>query len=85
MTPTLTYSLLLSQDKDNRTAWQLVAEGGHIEMVEKLWSWAKEAQIKRGDLENQLLLAQAFEVRTVWYLALRSGILDLLDKLWIWA
>jgi hypothetical protein len=42
--PTVTYSLLLSQDKESKTVWQLAAEEGHIKVVEKLWGWVKETQ-----------------------------------------
>ena len=36
VTPSLTHSLLLSQDKDSKTDWQLAAEKGHINVVEEL-------------------------------------------------
>jgi hypothetical protein len=40
--------VFLSKDYYNETAWHKAADNGHLEMLEKLWDWAKELQLKQG-------------------------------------
>jgi hypothetical protein len=58
VTPTLSYSLLVSQDKQSKTARHMAAGQGHIKTLEKLWGWAKELRLYAGDLNDVILLAQ---------------------------
>jgi hypothetical protein len=30
----------------------MTAEGGHVELLKKLWDWAKELQLKAEDLKE---------------------------------
>jgi len=32
----------LSKDESKETTWQEAAEGSHVEILKKLWDWAKE-------------------------------------------
>ena len=58
VTPTLSYSLLVSQDKQSETAWHMAAEQVHIKILEKLWDWVKVLWVHAGELNNVILLAQ---------------------------
>jgi len=33
---------LLAQDYDRKTTWHVAVEGGKVEILVKLWEWAKE-------------------------------------------
>jgi hypothetical protein len=48
----------LSKDNYGKTAWHNAARVGHVEVLEKLWEWAKELQLKPEELRNQLLLSK---------------------------
>jgi hypothetical protein len=39
--------LLLAQGKARRTAWHVAVEGGHIELLEKLWGCFSSCNIER--------------------------------------
>jgi hypothetical protein len=84
VTPTVTYSMLLAQDKNNKTAWQLAVEGGHVAMLEIMWDWAKE-QTKPEQLRYELLLSKNKCNGTSWDIAAEGCNLAVLDKLWGWA
>jgi hypothetical protein len=57
VTSTLIYNLLQLTDKDKKTEWQLTTELGHVEMVAKLWGWAK-GELKSPDvLKKKLMLS----------------------------
>jgi hypothetical protein len=45
VTFTIRYSILLSQDKSNKTTWQLAAVGRYIQVVEKVWGWDKDVKL----------------------------------------
>ena len=34
--------MLLATDNDEKTAWQLAAMRGKLELLQNLWEWAKE-------------------------------------------
>jgi ankyrin repeat protein len=82
---TLIYNPLLSQNRDNKTVWQLSAEGGDTEEVEKMRDRAHEEQINSGELKNELLLSQDFEGRTAWHAAATRASVKIMNKLWGWA
>jgi ankyrin repeat protein len=42
----------------NKTAWQIAALNGHVEVIEKLWDLAKELQLTPEDLKNGVLLSK---------------------------
>jgi ankyrin repeat protein len=75
--------LLLAQDNDGHTAWQLAAMGAKIEVLEKLWEWAKE-KLTTGELCNKFLLAKAKKEASAWLYASLWGNLVALQRLWEW-
>jgi ankyrin repeat protein len=85
VTPTVTYSLLHSQDKDSDTTSQHVAEGGHRKVVNILWSWADKLRMNPVNLHKKLLFALNLNGRTAWFVGAESGSVEILDKLWGWA
>jgi hypothetical protein len=50
--------VLLLKDTYEETAWQKAAEGGQVEILEKLWDWAKELQLKPKEFRNELFLSR---------------------------
>jgi hypothetical protein len=38
--------VLFSKENSNITPWHIVAEGGNVEVLEKMWELAKELQLK---------------------------------------
>jgi hypothetical protein len=42
--------VLLSKDKYKEMAWDKATEGGHVDLLKKLWYWAKELQLKPEEL-----------------------------------
>jgi hypothetical protein len=42
----------------NKTAWHIAAESGHVEVLVKLWDWAKELQLNPEELRNQMSLSK---------------------------
>jgi ankyrin repeat protein len=76
---------LLAKDHHGRTAWQYAAEKGHVEVLDKLWEWANELQIKPDEIRNEVLLSKDKYNETAWQKATRKGHVKVLDKLWGWA
>jgi ankyrin repeat protein len=74
--------LLLSQDKSGQTAWHNAAEGGHVELLDKLWDWDKALQLKPEELRNGLLLSKGAFEQTAWHKAVIRGHVEILEKLW---
>jgi hypothetical protein len=81
--PTQTYSLLLSQDTDSRTALRRAIEDGKIELAEKLWCWAKP-KMTRADLKNELCLRHDGSGINAWH-NVKIGRVNMLVKMWDWA
>jgi len=50
-------NLLLTQDKQWDIVWQVAVHREHIDVLEKLWVWAKQQQLNLSELKNKLLLA----------------------------
>jgi hypothetical protein len=48
--------LLLAQDKQWDIAWQVAVHREHVDVLEKLWVWAKQQQLNLSELKNKLLL-----------------------------
>jgi len=45
----------LSRDHLNNTAWHIAAKNGRVELLEKLWEWAEELQLKPEELRKEML------------------------------
>jgi hypothetical protein len=77
--------LLLAKDHEGKTAWHKATEGGHVEVLEKLWNWAKELQLKPEEIRNKVLLSKNMYGNTAWHTAAGRGQVEILEKLWNWA
>jgi len=75
----------LSKDESKETAWHKAATWGHVEILSKLWDWAKELQINPKELRNELLLSKGKCNRTAWHSAAIGDKVEVLNKLWDWA
>jgi hypothetical protein len=52
--------ILLSKIKHNETAWQKAVEICNVKVLEKLWGWAKELQLKPEELRNEMFLKDEY-------------------------
>jgi ankyrin repeat protein len=73
--------LLLAHDKYRRNAWHVAALGGNLQVLEKLWEWAKE-NLTKEEISNHLLLATDNTGKTAWHMAAENGKLAVLQKIW---
>ena len=48
----------MSKNEYGNKAWHEAAEGGQVELLEKLWNWAKELKVKPEEIRNELLLSK---------------------------
>jgi len=76
---------MLLKDGYGQMVWYVAAEGGQIELLEKMWDWAKELQLKPEELRNQLWLTKHNSGKTAWHNAASAGHVELLETLWNWA
>jgi len=51
--------VLLSKDKSKETAWHKAANRRHVQVLKRLWYWAKELQLIPEELRNMVLLSKA--------------------------
>jgi hypothetical protein len=72
--------LLLTKDNDGYTAWHRAEERGSLEVLETLWSWAKEVEL---NLE-EFLLAPVGSGYMAWQMAAAKCDLEVSKKLWVW-
>jgi len=72
---------LLSQDSTGN-AWHLAACRGHVTVLKKLWSWAREMNL---NLKEDLLLVRDVSERTAWHLAAERGDTGTLEEIFDWA
>ena len=66
---------LLAKDHQGKTAWHKAAEGGSIEVLEKLWDLAKELRLKPEELRNEVLLSKDKQKETAWHKAAKKAML----------
>ena len=77
--------MLLSKDECKETAWYKAADRGHLELLKKLWDWAKEVQLTPEELRNEILLSRDYFGHTVWHMAAENRDIDVLSILGEWA
>jgi ankyrin repeat protein len=65
------------------TVWQVAALLGNVDILQKLWEWAKE-KLTTEEINNKFLLGTDNEGRTVWHVAAQRGNLEMLQKVWDW-
>ena len=63
----------------------MAAEAGHVEVLQKLWDWANELQLKPEELRNVVWLSKDKFGKTAWNMAAEESHVELLEKLWDWA
>ena len=80
-----THELLLSQNGDGCTAFQLAALNDHVETLLKRWIWAEETQLNPKELNKNLFLTKENDGYIAWYLASLEGSIEALEALWGWA
>jgi len=70
---------------DGESIWHKTAARDYLEVLSKLWDWAKEEQINPNEIKNILFLDEHQDRKFAWHLAVGGGNLELLNKLWGWA
>ena len=73
------------KDRTGLAAWHEAAQGGHVEVLEKLWDWANELLLKPEELRNEILLSKDVFEKTAWQKAVEGGHVKVLEKLRDWA
>ena len=76
---------MLSKDEFKETAWHKAAYEGHVEVLKKLWDWAKELQMKPKELRNDVFLSRDKYNETVWHKVEKRDHVVILDMLRHWA
>jgi hypothetical protein len=61
------------------------AEKGKVEVLEKLWEWAKKLQLKPDAIWNEVFLSKGHLNITPWHMAAENDNVEVLEKLWEWA
>ena len=75
--------MFVAKEKCKRTAWHMGAGKGQIDILHKLWDWAKKV-LTKGELNNMFLAKEECKWNA-WLLAAGNGQTDVLHKLWEWA
>ena len=75
----------MSTSKFDQTAWHMAAGEGDVELLEKLWDWAKELQVKPEDLRNKFWLSSVKNGQTGWHMFARKSNVEILKTLSDWA
>ena len=57
LTPGKLIKVLLVPDNNMQTAWQFAADWSIVEVLDRVWEWAKEV-LNRDELKSKLLLAK---------------------------
>jgi hypothetical protein len=65
-------------------AWYAAVQTGNLKVLEALWNWAKEAQLKPNEL-YELLRAKNKYGKTAWHAAVQSWNIGKPEALWSWA
>jgi hypothetical protein len=52
--------VLLPKNNYKETLWHNATESGHVEILEKLWNWDKELQLKPQEVRNEVLLSKKY-------------------------
>jgi hypothetical protein len=77
--------VFLSRDEYEQTIWHKAAISDNVEILEKLWDWAKELHIKPEELRNEVFLSKDIYKQATLRKAERSGNVEILEKLRDWA
>ena len=74
---------VLDKDGKERTASYIAECEGHVEVLFKLWEWARE--VLTTEELKYIFLDKYGKERTAWHIAAFEGHIELLHKLWEWA
>jgi hypothetical protein len=61
----------------------MAEENGNLELLHKIWKWAKQV-LRAVDWNNNLLLDKDIKERTAWQRTAEKGKLKEIRKLWEW-
>ena len=75
--PNTLVKLLLAQNYVRHTGWLMAAEKGHIEVLDKLWEWAKEV-LTQEELNSMLFLDKDGDGKAAWHMASEKVQIELL-------
>ena len=78
----ITDELILNKHGVGHTIWHAAVQQGKLELLQKIWDWAKES-LTREEVNN-LLLAKNYKGETAWQVAVRRRKLEILEKIWEW-
>jgi hypothetical protein len=62
----------------------MAAETGKFEVLEKMWEWAKELQLKPEEIRNEVLLSKDNYNRMPWHIAAIEDNIEVLEEMWDW-
>jgi len=68
---------LLTKVRNGLTAWDIAAEKGNKEIVEKLWGWGTAVQV---NVKFDPLIAKDFIGQTAWDIVAATGNKEILGK-----
>jgi hypothetical protein len=78
------YTGLLDIGNWGNTAWHVAAKGGKLQVLQKMWEWAKK-KLTTEEISNIMLLETDNLGCTVWQVAANEGKLKLLHEVLDWA
>ena len=73
--------LLLDQYRAGQIIWHVVVARGHVEVLGRLWSGAKEEPIKRENLNDNFFLYEHQAGNFVWHLNVKRGNVEVTHNL----
>jgi hypothetical protein len=73
--------ILMGKDKRRGIVWIMAVQWGKVEVMQKIWAWAKE-KLTREEIKNELLLRTHKDSRNVWHIAAYKGEQDVVQKIW---
>ena len=73
---------MLAKDNDEKIILYLATFSGNVQILERIWKWAKE-QLTSEEL-YKLLLTQGYIRQTAWHVEAKRSKLEILDNLWEW-
>ena len=75
---------MLTRDNLRKTAWNVATKRVKVEVLDKLWEWAKKL-LNTDKLNNKLLLAKDDEENAILHNTLFTINVKILERLWKWA
>jgi hypothetical protein len=63
-------------------AWHNAARGGHVRLLEKLWDWAKDLELKPEDLRKEVWLSKDNSQKMARDITEAERHTEVLKKLW---